>query len=89
MVPAHSAAVAAWTSPRRNLQTGVIVKICDELLKALYEGGEDVRRRAWPAGDYISADGAIWYYSSARDDFLFDYRLGFHDLGANDWEVVS
>lgn len=62
------------------------------LLREFYTEGEHIRRQCWPPGDYISADGAeggtLWYYTAKEDEFTRDYKLGFHDLGAFDWEIV-
>lgn len=62
------------------------------LLREFYTECEHIRRACWPPGDYISADGAdggtLWYYASNGDEFIRDYKLGFHELGATDWEIV-
>lgn len=61
-------------------------------LEELFEGGKHIRRASWPAGDFLCADGAeegtLWYYTSEADDFAHEYKLGFHDLGPSDWEVM-
>lgn len=66
------------------------MRISDEWLELFFPGGANMRRSVWPAGDYISSDGAeggtIWYYSAENDDLLPDYKLGFHDLAAGDWD---
>lgn len=68
------------------------MKVTTELLTAFYEGGEFIRRASWPKVDHISADGAeggtIWYYDAEDDELTAGYRLGFHELGADDWEIV-
>ena len=68
------------------------MKINEDLLHAFYTHGKYIRRRAWPEGDYLIADGAeggtIWYYTAATDSLDEGYTLGFHSLGADDWEVV-
>lgn len=69
------------------------MKIGPELLNAFFPLGENIRRDAWPVGDHISADGAeggtIWYYCAEDDELTPDYKLGFHDIGADDWSVVT
>lgn len=61
-------------------------------LTLVYTEGRNARRATWPPGDYISADGAeggtLWYYTASEDEFTKDYKLGFHELGATDWEIV-
>lgn len=61
-------------------------------LESFYSEGRDIRRREWPEGDYISADGAeggtLWYYDASEDDLEPEYKLGFHELAADDWEFV-
>lgn len=69
------------------------MKIGPELLNAFYPEGKRVRRASWPTGNYMLADGAeggrIWYYIADCDDFTANYRLGFHELGADDWEIME
>lgn len=54
--------------------------------------GVSIRRKSWPAGDYIDADGAeggtIWYYTAQFDDLELDYGLTFNDICAADWEIA-
>ena len=68
------------------------MRIGDELLGYFFTNGESIRRKSWPEGDHISADGAeggtIWHYSAEQDELTPGYRLGFHDLAAEDWETV-
>lgn len=68
-------------------------KTFDEVFTALMSGVQNIRRKAWPEGDYISADGAeegqLWYYTDATDDFTGNYMMGFHELDATDWEIVQ
>jgi hypothetical protein len=68
------------------------MRVGDELLKSFFEGGQNIRRKSWPVGDYICADGAeggtIWYYDAEEDELTAGYKLGFHDLGTDEWEVV-
>lgn len=63
------------------------------LLRQFYTEGKNIRRQCWPPGDHISADGAeggtLWYYASNGDEFIRDYKLGFHELGATDWEITD
>lgn len=67
------------------------MRMGDQLLTAFYEEGKSIRRTSWPVGDYISADGAeggtLWYYCAEEDELTPDYRLGFHDLGTDEWEI--
>lgn len=69
------------------------MRVSTELLTAFYEGRGFIRRASWPKGDHISADGAeggtIWYYDAEDDELTAGYRLGFHELGSDDWEIVS
>lgn len=68
------------------------MKFGDKLLEQFFTETNSIRRAYWPKGDYISADGAeggtIWYYSDSEDELTPDYKLGFHDLAAGDWEIV-
>lgn len=68
------------------------MKIGFGLLEAFFPDGKNIRRKSWPEGDHISSDGAeggtIWYYTAAADELIRDYKLGFHELAANDWEVM-
>lgn len=68
------------------------MKVCEELLNAFYEGGRSIRRKTWPTEDHIDADGAeggtIWYYNACEDELNPDFTLDFHDLGADDWEIL-
>lgn len=64
-----------------------------ELLRSFFQGGNNIRREAWPAGDHICADGAeggtIWYYDAKEDELTRDYKLGFHDLNSWDWTAEA
>lgn len=69
------------------------MRILDELLLRVFATeGRDLRRKSWPEGDCISADGAeggtLWYYDASEDEFNKDFKLGFHDLLADDWEAT-
>lgn len=68
------------------------MRMGDALLTEFYPNGKNIRRAVWPEGDYISTDGAeggtIWYYYAEDDELTAGYRLGFHDLGADDWSVL-
>lgn len=69
------------------------MQVGEELLKPFYENLCNIRRKNWPDGDHISADGAeggtIWYYDAENDDLIPDYKMGYHDLAANDWELIK
>lgn len=77
------------------------MKVGDELLEAFYPQGKSIRRASWPVGDHISTDGAydgedrkqqphgtIWYYTAEEDEMTPGYGLDFHDLAADDWEII-
>lgn len=68
------------------------MRMNDFLLTAFYPEGKNIRRASWPKGDHISTDGAeggtIWYYCAEEDELTPDYRLGFHELGCDDWEIL-
>lgn len=63
----------------------------DAVLQSFFEDNADIRRASWPEGDHISSDGAeggtIWYYCEAEDELTPDYRLGFNELIAGDWQI--
>jgi hypothetical protein len=69
------------------------MKISEKLLEAFYTQGKSIRRTSWPEGDHIDTDGAeggtLWYYCAATDELTPGYMLGFHDLGADDWEIIE
>ena len=69
------------------------MRMGDELLTAFYPEGKNIRRKSWPEGDHICTDGAeggtIWYYTAEEDELTPDYKLGFHDLGTDEWEICE
>lgn len=69
------------------------MRMGEDLLSAWFEKGKTIRRVAWPAGDYISVDGAeggtFWYYTAEQDELTPDYKLGFHEIAAGDWEIME
>lgn len=68
------------------------MRMGDELLNEFYTNGKSIRRKSWPDGDHIMTDGAeegtIWYYHALDDDLVPEYKLGFHDLGTDEWEIL-
>lgn len=68
------------------------MRMGDELLNEFYTNGQNIRRKSWPEGDYICTDGAeegtIWYYRAEDDELIPEYKLGFHDLGTDEWEIL-
>lgn len=69
------------------------MRMGDELISAWFEKGKNIRRASWPKGDYISVDGAeggtLWYYTAEEDELTPDYKLGFHEIAAGDWEYTE
>lgn len=63
------------------------------MFETLARGGDCFRRQSWPEGDRMSFDGAeggtLWYYRAKDDELTPDWKLGFHDLLADDWELVQ
>lgn len=63
----------------------------EDLLTEWFTNGKNIRRTVWPAGDYVCVDGGddtLWYYDAENDNLICDYKLGFHEIAAGDWEVM-
>lgn len=69
------------------------MRMGDELLTKFFPEGQYIRRTSWPEGDHIMTDGAeggtIWYYRAEDDELIPGYKLDFHDLGTDEWEVYG
>lgn len=42
-----------------------------------------------PGYDANKPHGTIWYYIALLDDLAPGYKLDFHDLGTDEWEVME